>query len=79
MNNHHTTSELAVRAVGNRYDLVLLVANRVREIRQANAQPRVERQRTDISTVLLEVEQGKTGREYLTREIKSLELRKPRR
>jgi DNA-directed RNA polymerase omega subunit len=61
----HITSELAAQAVGGRYDLVLIAANRVREMRIQGSEARVTPQATDISTVLLEIEQGQTGREYL--------------
>lgn len=67
--NKHITSELAARAAGGRYDLVLMAANRVREMRIQGSEPRVTPQVTDISTALLEIEQGVTGREYLTRSI----------
>lgn len=67
--NKHITSELAARAAGGRYDLVLMAANRVREMRIQGSEARVTPQATDISTVLLEIEQGVTGREYLTRQI----------
>lgn len=75
----HTTSAAAARAVGSQFDLVLIASNRVRELRHAGGTPRVEPQVTDVSTVLLEIEQGKTGREYLTREIDPPEPRRPRR
>lgn len=75
----HTTSEVAARAVGSQFDLVLIASNRVRELRHAQGEPRVEPQVTDISTVLLEIEQGKTGREYLSREINAPEPQRRRR
>ncbi len=65
----HTTSELAAAAVGGRYDLVLIAANRVREMRLRQAQPLVEKQGSDISTALLEIEQGHVGRDYLQRDV----------
>jgi DNA-directed RNA polymerase subunit K/omega len=65
--NKHITSELAAAAAGGRYDLVLIAANRVRELRYAQGTARVPEQQTDISTVLLEIEQGHVGREYLDR------------
>ena len=79
MSKTHTTSELAARAVGSQFDLVLIASNRVRELRHAGGTPRVEPQVTDVSTVLLEVEQGLTGREYLTREVDLPQIRRPRR
>lgn len=66
----NTTSELAARAVGGHYDLVLIAAKRLRELRHGkDNQPRVEPQSTDISTVLTEIEQGQTGREYLDKKL----------
>jgi DNA-directed RNA polymerase omega subunit len=69
MNRRNTTSAQAAQAVGSQYDLVLIATTRVRELRHTHAEPMVEPQGTDISTVLLEIEQGKIGREYLTRQI----------
>ena len=63
----HITSAAAARQLGGIYDLVIVASNRVRELRHAGGTPRVEPQVTDISTVLLEIEQGKVGREYLDR------------
>lgn len=71
----HITSAQAAHSVGGIYDLVLIASNRVRELRHANGVPRVQPQQTDISTVLLEVEQGLTGREYLDRDIPLLDSR----
>jgi len=64
----HLTSEAAARRLGGIYDLVLAASNRVRELRHHDGTPRVEPQITDISTVLLEIEQGKVGLEYLDRQ-----------
>lgn len=75
----HTTSAAAARAVGSQFDLVLIASNRVRELRHAGGTARVDAQATDISTVLLEIEQGKTGREYLDREIDVPEPQRRRR
>lgn len=62
------TSQLAVAAVGNRYDLVLIAARRVRELHRGDA-PRVTETRHGTAlTALLEIEQGKVGREYLYKE-----------
>jgi len=75
----HTTSAAAARAVGSQFDLVLIAANRVRELRHAGAEPRVPAQATDISTALLEIEQGLVGREYLAREVDLPDIPRPRR
>jgi DNA-directed RNA polymerase subunit omega len=58
------TSQGAVEAVGNRYDLVLIASRRAREISRGD-QPRVNCKHGTILTVLKEVEEGQTGREYL--------------
>jgi len=63
--NSHLTSELAVRAVENRYDLVLIASRRTRELRNGHM-PLVPRRVTDISTALAEIEAGLIGRDYLT-------------
>ena len=61
------TSQDAVNAVGNRYDLVLIAAARAREL-QDGATPLVNNGSGKfISTALLEIEQHKVGREYLTK------------
>jgi DNA-directed RNA polymerase subunit omega len=58
------TSQAAVAAVGNRYDLVLIAAQRVRELKDG-AEPRVESRHGPILTALKEIEQGHVGRNYL--------------
>jgi DNA-directed RNA polymerase subunit omega len=58
------TSQLAVEAVGNRYDLVLIAAQRVRELKDG-AVPRVSTKHGPILTALKEIEQGHVGRNYL--------------
>jgi len=71
--SRNTTSALAARAVGSQFDLVLIASNRVREMRHARKlderTAHVPDQVTDISTALLEIEQGHIGREYLTKEL----------
>jgi DNA-directed RNA polymerase subunit omega len=61
------TSQAAVAAVGNRYDLVLIAAQRVRELYQGDP-PKVESRRGPVLTALKEIEQGKVGRNYLYKE-----------
>jgi DNA-directed RNA polymerase subunit omega len=60
------TSEEAVTAVGNRYDLVLIASRRVRELRH-NWAPHVTPKKGENATVLAlrEIEQGYVGRDYL--------------
>jgi DNA-directed RNA polymerase subunit omega len=58
------TSQQAVEAVGNRYDLVLIAAQRARELSQG-ANPKVETRHGSTLTALKEIEQGYVGRSYL--------------
>ena len=64
--NSHLTSELAVLAVENRYDLVLIASRRTRELRNGHM-PLVPRRVTDLSTALAEIEAGLIGRDYLSK------------
>lgn len=58
------TSEKAVAAVGNRYDLVLIASLRARELKRGY-KPLVSKVSGNIVTAIREVEEGKIGREYL--------------
>lgn len=58
------TSELAVEQVGNRFDLVLIAAQRARELKRGDM-PRVTSKNGPNVTALREIEAGKVGREYL--------------
>jgi DNA-directed RNA polymerase subunit omega len=58
------TSQEAVAAVGNRYDLVLIASQRVRELVRGH-RPLVESRHGPILTALKEIEQGKIDRKYL--------------
>jgi DNA-directed RNA polymerase subunit omega len=61
------TSEDAVNAVGNRFDLVLIASQRVRELNHGSA-PRVSPGRSNITTALLEIEARKyTKKDYLNK------------
>jgi DNA-directed RNA polymerase subunit omega len=60
------SSEKAVQAVGNRYDLVLIACKRVRELR-SNHRPKISTNSGTIVTALEEIELGLVGREYLKR------------
>ena len=58
------TSEKAVEAVGNRYDLVLIAARRTREL--LSGYPAQIRSRNSAGvTALREIEEGHIGRDYL--------------
>jgi DNA-directed RNA polymerase omega subunit len=57
------TSQLAVEAVGNRYDLVIIAAQRARELLQGS-RPLVTSKRGPVLTALSEIEQGKVGKDY---------------
>lgn len=59
------TSQDAVEAVGNRYDLVLIGSRRVRELGRGDAPKVAGKKRGPVLTALREIEAGKVGREYL--------------
>ena len=58
------TSETASRAIGSKYDLVLVAARRIRELRNGHA-PLISSRDSDISIAMDEIEQGLVGRDYL--------------
>jgi DNA-directed RNA polymerase subunit omega len=58
------TSQAAVEAIGNRYNLVLVAAQRMRELSRNSAR-QVESRYGDGVTAMLEIEQGKVGIDYL--------------
>lgn len=60
------SAEEAKNKVGNRYDLVLIASQRVRELSNG-ALPKVPGKRSKAVTALKEIEAGKIGREYLKR------------
>jgi DNA-directed RNA polymerase subunit omega len=60
------TSEEAVNQVGNRFDLVLIAAARVRELQRGH-KPKLVTKAGPTVTALQEVEAGLVGREYLKR------------
>ena len=60
------SSEKAVLAVGNRFDLVLIASLRVREL-QNGARPKLKTPYRNTLTALSEIEEGLVGREYLKR------------
>jgi DNA-directed RNA polymerase subunit omega len=61
------TSEAAVEALGNRYDLVLVAAQRARELRRGHA-PKIVTKYGPMVTTILEIEQGLIGNNYLLKE-----------
>lgn len=60
------SSEEAVQAIGNRFDLVLIAAQRVRELKRGHRST-LNTKEGPIVTALQEVEAGLVGREYLKR------------
>jgi DNA-directed RNA polymerase subunit omega len=58
------TSQAAVEAIGNRYNLVLVAAQRMRELARGGTR-RVQSRYGDGVTAMLEIEQGKVGIDYL--------------
>jgi len=58
------TSQKAAEAVGNRFDLVLIAAQRARELKKGY-EPKVTCDNGSSVTALREIEEGKIGRDYL--------------
>lgn len=58
------TSEKAVSALGNRYDLILVAARRVRELNRGDM-PKVVCKNSSAVTAIREIEQGHIGIDYL--------------
>lgn len=58
------SSELAARAVGSKYDLVLIAARRARELNRG-WRPTVTCDNDIVVTALREIESGNIGRDYL--------------
>ena len=52
---------------GNRFDLVLIAATRARELARQHRHAETRTQLNSPVTALLEIQEGKIGREYLTR------------
>jgi DNA-directed RNA polymerase subunit omega len=62
------TSELAVEQIGNRFNLVLVASQRVRELKNGSMPRVAEAGKTFISTALREIEEGKyTYNDYLNK------------
>lgn len=64
MSNSRNTSAAAAAQVGNRFDLVLIASVRVRELKRGMP-AKVSGAGGITATALMEIEQGKIGREYL--------------
>lgn len=60
------TSEDAVNMVGNRFDLILIASQRVRELKRG-FKPKLVTKAGHTVTALQEIEDGLVGREYLKR------------
>ena len=60
------SSEKAVNQIGNRYDLILVAAQRVRELRKGH-RPKLDTKHGPVLTALTEIEEGHVGRDYLKR------------
>ena len=60
------SSEKAVQAVGNRYDLILIAAQRIRELKHGH-RPKLQTKDGPSLTALKEIEEGLVGRDYLKR------------
>ena len=64
MSNSRNTSELAVAQVENRFDLVLIMSKRVRELK-AGHRSKITGAGGITATAQMEIERGLIGREYL--------------
>ena len=60
------TSEEAVNQVGNRFDLILIAAQRVKELKRGH-RPKLTTKAGTTVTALEEIEAGLVGRDYLKR------------
>lgn len=60
------SSEKAVQQIGNRYDLVLIAATRVREL-QKGIRPKIKTSDGNSITALKEIEDGHISKDYLKR------------
>ena len=58
------TSQEAVEAIGNRYDLILVASIRARELSRGHQQL-VSKKGSTVVTALREIEEGKIDRTYL--------------
>ncbi|WP_353479879.1 DNA-directed RNA polymerase subunit omega [Haliscomenobacter sp.] len=58
------TSDVAVAAIGNRYEMILVAARRARELSRGDM-PRVTKVSSHVVTALREIEQGFVDRSWL--------------
>ena len=58
------SSELAARAVGSKYDLILIAARRARELNRG-WRAKIDSRNGPVVTALREIEAGHVGRDYL--------------
>lgn len=57
------TSQKAMEAIGNKYDMILIAASRARELRKGSA-PKVSKLNGPCITALREIEEGQIDMEY---------------
>ena len=60
------SSQKAAEAIGNRYDLILVAAARVRELRKGH-RPKIQTNNGPVVTALTEIQDGHIDRDYLKR------------
>ena len=60
------SSQKAAEVIGNRYDLILVAAARVRELRKGH-RPKIQTKNGPVVTALTEIEDGLVDRDYLKR------------
>jgi DNA-directed RNA polymerase subunit K/omega len=63
------TGQRASEVIGTRYDAVLIIANRIRQLNQGEA-PKIDRKYGVATTAIQEVEQGLVGYELFGRVIR---------
>ena len=68
------TGQKAAEVIGTRYDAVLIIANRIRQLNQGDA-PKIERKYGINTTALQEVEQGLVGYELFGKVIRPKRVR----
>ena len=61
------TSEDAVAAIGNRYDLILIAARRVRELNRGDP-AKIDPRYGNLVTAQVEIEEGLIDRKYLLKD-----------
>lgn len=59
-----TNNEAAVKAIGNRFDLILVASIRTRELNRGHKSKMISKT-GNMLTALQEIEEGHIGREYL--------------